>query len=75
MTEEERENEIKKIGKRIQFQINKLKKLDCSLDMSNGTFGIFDNSISPEMHEEHVNEIASYDNQKLFHFDTSIIPK
>jgi len=71
----DRDEEIQKIGNWIQFQLNKLKELDCPLNMSNGAFGIFDNSIPTEMHKEYVKEIGSYDNQKVFHFDTSIIPK
>jgi len=45
----DREEEIIKIGKKIQFQINKLKKMNCSIDMRYNTIGIFDNEIDPEI--------------------------
>ena len=66
-----REEEIQKIGKKIQFQINKLKKLNCSIDMSYHDIGIFDNTIKPIMHEESTREVSSHDNQIVFSFDIS----
>ena len=66
-----REDEIIKIGKKIQFQINKLKKMNCSIDMSYNTIGIFDNNIEPTMHEEFIHEIDSYQNQIIYSFNTS----
>jgi len=66
-----REEEIQQRSKKIQYQINKLKKLNCSLDLADGVFGIFDNSIAPEMHEEYIREVVSYQPQVVFSFNTS----
>ena len=71
MEEAERELEIHKIGKKIQFQINKLKKMNCSIDMSYNTIGIFDNKIEPIMHKEFIREVDSHQNQIVYSFDTS----
>ena len=67
----EREDEIIKIGKKIQFQINKLKKMNCSIDMRYNTIGIFDNEIDPEI----IGKIGDpnetdYGNQIVFDFNT-----
>ena len=67
----EREDEIIKIGKKIQFQINKLKKMNCSIDMRYNTIGIFDNEIKPieTIRYGDPNDI-DYGNQIVFDFNT-----
>jgi hypothetical protein len=68
----EREEKIEKIGKKIQYQINQLKKMNCSIDLRYNTIGIFDNEIEPEIIKRpgEPNEI-DYGNQVVFTFNTS----
>lgn len=66
-----REEEIQSRGKKIQYQINALKKLNCSIDLADHTIGIFDNEIEPQMHEEYKREVVSYQPQIVFAFSTS----
>jgi len=68
----DREEEIIKIGKKIQFQINKLKKMNCSIDMRYNTIGIFDNEIDPKITVMYgdPNDI-DYGCQIVFDFNTS----
>jgi hypothetical protein len=45
---EERELEIQKIAKRIQKDIDKLKKLNCFVDHSEHSICVFDDNIKPK---------------------------
>jgi len=67
----ERDEEIQKIGERIQKQINRLCELNCSIDSAHNTIGIFDDNIEPEMHEEFKNKAVSHMNQVVYDFDLS----
>jgi rRNA processing protein Krr1/Pno1 len=69
MEKEEREKQIQAAGKAIQKQIDKLNKLNCSIDCSYNTIGIFDNSISPiKSKVVHEND---YSEQVVFTFNLS----
>jgi len=72
----DREEQIQGIGKKIQFQINKLKKLNCLIDMSHNTIGIFDDNIKPTI-SHYVAGIAmeDYTDVIVFSFNTGRITK
>lgn len=64
-----REQEIQRIGKKIQYQINKLKKFNCSIDSRYDSLSIFDNTIEVEKVNDYNDPHAI---QQVFDFDTSI---
>lgn len=67
-----REENIQKIGKKIQFQINKLKKLNCLVDVSYNTIGIFDGNIEPTiLGYDNGLPIEDYNEVIVFSFNTS----
>lgn len=66
-----RDEEIQKIGVKIQTLIDKLKDYNCSIDSSYSSIGIFDDEILPEMDEDYPREIKSHQNQIVFSFNTS----
>lgn len=62
----DRGEEIQKIGKQIQKKLDRLKELNCSLDSSWHTIGIFDNTIDMAHSDD-----ASDCPQIVYSFDTS----
>lgn len=67
----ERDEEIQQRGKKIQFQINKLKKLNCSIDSRYNSICIFDNSIDPEIIvRDGDTNYKDYIDQIVFDFNT-----
>jgi hypothetical protein len=65
-----REEKIQQIGKKIQFQLNKLKELNVSLDLYHNTFALFDNNIKVELSGS---EFKDHLEQAVFEFHTSFI--
>jgi rRNA processing protein Krr1/Pno1 len=47
----DRNTEIRKIAVKIQKEIDKLKKLNCSIDSSYNSISVFDNTIEPIIHK------------------------
>jgi hypothetical protein len=65
----DRDLEIQKIGKRIQRDIDKLKKLQCSVDWSNHSLSVFDDKITPK--KGAIGDGDDYGDCIVFSFNTS----
>lgn len=65
----DRDSEIQKIAKRIQRDIHKLKKLQCSVDWSNHNLSVFDDKITPK--KGRTGDGDDYDDCIVFSFNTS----
>jgi hypothetical protein len=64
-----RDEEIQKIAKRIQKDINKLKNLNCSIDYSEHSISVFDDNIKPK--KGLLGAGDDYQNVVVFSFNTS----
>jgi hypothetical protein len=65
----ERDLEIQKISKRIQKDIDKLKKLQCSVDWAGHTLTVFDDKIIPKKGK--LGDGDDYSDAVVFTFNTS----
>lgn len=65
----DRDLEIQKIAKRIQRDIDKLKKIQCSIDWSNHSLSVFDDKITPK--KGGIGDGDDYNDCIVFSFNTS----
>ncbi len=64
-----RVNEAMIISKKIQKEIDKLKKLNFSISARYESICVFDNEIKPEINENLIEKEIDYGNQVIFSFD------
>lgn len=65
----DRNTEIRKIAIKIQKEIYKLKKLNCSIDSSYNSISVFDNTIKPIV--DKTGEGDDFSGCIVFSFDTA----
>lgn len=68
----DREQKIQSLAKQIQKRIDQLKELNCSIDSSYNTIGVFDDEIEPTLISRYgATDNIDYSEQIVFAFDTA----